>query len=59
MISTFSLILFSYVLLATTLAQSKLTYINELYLSTSINEPRHEKTGFLHMRKQRRRSASR
>ena len=23
------------------------------------NEPRHEKTGFLHMRKQRRRSASR
>ena len=25
----------------------------------SFNEPRHEKTGFLHMRKQRRRSASR
>ena len=26
---------------------------------TSLFEPRHEKTGFLHMRKQRRRSASR
>ena len=26
---------------------------------TQIFEPRHEKTGFLHMRKQRRRSASR
>ena len=25
----------------------------------NINEPRYEKTGFLHMRKQRRRSASR
>ena len=25
----------------------------------TINEPRHEKTGFLHMRKQTRRSASR
>ena len=28
-------------------------------LLRSLNEPRHEKTGFLHMRKQRRRSASR
>ena len=28
-------------------------------LPPKINEPRHEKTGFLHMRKQRRRSASR
>ena len=28
-------------------------------LNISINEPRHEKTGFLHMRKQRCRSASR
>ena len=30
-----------------------------LLLDTFINEPRYEKTGFLHMRKQRRRSASR
>ena len=28
-------------------------------ISFILNEPRHEKTGFLHMRKQRRRSASR
>ena len=33
--------------------------ILSLCLSRSINKPRHEKTGFLHMRKQRRRSASR
>ena len=31
---------------------------NNIWLYLLIDEPRHEKTGFLHMRKQRRRSAS-
>ena len=33
--------------------------MTHLVNSNNINEPRHEKTRFLHMRKQRRRSASR
>ena len=33
--------------------------LNPVRLATEIDEPRYEKTGFLHMRKQRRRPASR
>ena len=33
--------------------------LNEMQEERTIIEPRHEKTGFVHMRKQRRRSASR
>ena len=56
------LFVFKYVffkILVNLISKLVMLYVSYFSCKNSENEPRREKTGFLHMRKQRRRSASR